>query len=135
VSPPTYSARFLAPFAQLLAGYETFPAKALGALKAVDPEARIPMREAHALALGQVALTGDPDLGLKAARAMPFGRGGGLAYAMNTAATVRQSLELGARYARLYCDGAGMSLEVQGRRATVRFSSVVPLPRAVSTLR
>jgi AraC-like DNA-binding protein len=132
MSPPCYSARFIAPFAQLLAGYESYPAKSLEALKAIDADTRIPMREAHNLAFGQVAHTGDLDLGLKAARITPFGRGGVVDYAMHTAATVRESLEVGSRYAHVFCDAASIKLMVEGKRATVRFESTVPVPKLVS---
>src|SRR5215831_328587 len=131
MSPPCYSARFVAPFAQLLAGYENYPPRALGALKAIDPDSRIPMREAHSLLLRQVAQTGDSDLGLKAARIMAFGRGGALDYAMHTAATVRESIEVAARYVHVFCDAAIMRLSVEGKRATVQFECSVPVPRPV----
>jgi AraC-like DNA-binding protein len=63
---------------------------------------------------------------------MAFGRSGALTYAMHTATTVRESLEVGARYAHLFCDAASMTLGVDGKRAIVRFDSSVPLPRPVS---
>ena len=132
MSPPCYSARFIAPFAQLLAGYESYPAKSLEALRTIDPDARIPMREAHNLAFTQVAQTGDPDLGLKAARLTAFGRGGAVDYAMHTAGTVRESLEVGGRYAHVFCDAADIKLIVEGKRAIVRFASSVAVPRLVS---
>jgi AraC-like DNA-binding protein len=132
MNSPCYSARFIEPFAHLLSGYESYPTKSLEGLKAIDPDARIPMQVAHELALDQVQRTGDPDLGLKAARVMPFGRAGALTYAMHTAATVREAMEVGARYTYLFCDAASARLDVQGNRATMRFHSSVSLPKPVS---
>jgi AraC-like DNA-binding protein len=129
---PCYSARFTQPFAQLLQGYESYPDAALEALRAIDPDTRLPMQLAHDLALHQVRCTGDPDLGLKAARKMPFGASGPLTYALHSAATVRQAIEIARRYSHVFCDGLTIDLEIGRTRSVVRFASVLPVPRAVA---
>jgi AraC-like DNA-binding protein len=63
---------------------------------------------------------------------MPFGRAGALSYAIHSAATMREALEVSARYARLFCDAASINLEVEGKRAILRFASTVPLPTAIA---
>ena len=49
-----YSARFIQPFAQLLAKYDRYPHASLKALNAIDGDSRIPMQAAHTLAAEQV---------------------------------------------------------------------------------
>jgi len=51
---------------------------------------------------------------------------------MHTAATVRESIEVGARYAHVFCDAASMRLSVEGKRAIVQFECGLPVPRPVS---
>jgi AraC-like DNA-binding protein len=132
IDAPCYSARFIQPFARLLADYEAYPAAALRALNEVDPDSRIPMHVAHQLAFDQVRCTGDVALGLKAARLMPFGSAGPLTYALHSAATVRQAIEIARRYAHLFCDGLTIELDVERTRSIVRFASVIPVPRTVA---
>jgi AraC-like DNA-binding protein len=129
---PCYSGRFIEPFARLLESYDSFPTKSLQKLKTIDPDTRIPMEVAHRLAVEQVEQTGDPDIGLKAARLMPFGRAGALAYAIHSAPNVREAIAVAGRYARLFCDGTSIHFDVQGRQSVVRFASTIPLPRPVA---
>jgi AraC-like DNA-binding protein len=132
MNTPCYSARFVRPFAQLLAEYDRYPSKSLEALNAIDADSRIPMQAAHRLAVEQVEQTGDPDIGLKAARLMPFGRLGALTYATHTAGTLKEAIEVAARYARFFCDGAIVDLQVQDKRAILRLGSTVAPPRAIT---
>jgi len=126
-----YSARFITPFAQVLATYDGYDATALDKLRAIDPESRIPATSANELAVQQVADTGDEDLGFKAARAMPLGRAGALDYAMRSAATLRGAVEVGDRYIRAFSDVLRLRLDVEEGRACVRMESSVPVPRAI----
>ncbi len=129
---PCHSARFIQPFTQALATYESYSAASLAQLKAIAPDSRIPIAVANDLAVDQVAQTGDADLGLKAAQLAPLGVGGVLEYAINTAPTMREGVDVGAKFARLFSDALRIELEVTGRRARVRLASSVPTPRAVS---
>ncbi len=79
-----HSARFIPAFAQVLSTYESFAPESLDRLKAIDPACRIPTTVANDMAVHQVAVTGDLDLGLKAARAMTLGRAGPLDYAIHS---------------------------------------------------
>jgi hypothetical protein len=115
-----YSARFIPPFAQALSTYGGYAVESLNRLKAIDPACRIPASIANELAVRQVADTGDPDLGFKAARAMHVGRAGPLDYAMLSAASLRRAIEVGDRYVRSYSDVLNVRLTVQGSRAMLR---------------
>ena len=128
---PCYSARFVAPFVQVLSTYECFSVESLNKLKAIDPATRIPAAVANELATRQVEQTGDADLGLKAGRAMPLGRGGALDYAMHSAATVREAIDVADRYTRLFSDLLSIHLDLDGDRATVRVDVGPAAPRPV----
>ena len=125
------SARFVQPFAQVLSTYESFGAESLNKLRAIDPACRIPATVANELAVRQVAVTGDPDLGFKAARAMPLGRAGALDYAMYSAATVRESTVVADRYIRAYSDVLSVRLEREDSRAVLKFEMSVPVPKTI----
>jgi AraC-like DNA-binding protein len=128
---PSYSARFIQPFAAVLAKCDKFDRKALAKLRAIDPEGRIPIDAAHRLVEEQIAQTGDEDLGIKAAQLTGVGSGGALDYAMSSAGTVREAVEVGARYTRLFSDSLRVILDVQGESAIVKLGTTIPAPRAV----
>lgn len=128
---PCYSARFIQPFAEVLARHESFDPRGVAELRAIDPAERISIATAHDMVLDQIEQTGDQDLGIKAARLAGLGQGGVLDYAMNSAATVRKMIETGARYTRLFSDSLRVQLEIRGNRAFVRLGTTVPAPRAV----
>jgi AraC-like DNA-binding protein len=128
---PSYSARFVQPFAEVLSRAGNYDPRELAKIKAIDPLGRLPIQDAHELVLQQTAATGDADLGLKAARLAGLGHGGALDYAMNTAPTVRRSLEIGGRYTRLLSDSLTVHHEVRKGRAVVRLESSIPAPRQV----
>jgi AraC-like DNA-binding protein len=128
---PSYSARFVEPFAQVLSTYECFSAESLDMLRAIDPATRISATVASELAVRQVEQTGDADLGLKAGRAMILGRAGALDYTMHSAATVRQAIDMARRYARLFSDLLDVSTVVEGHRATIRIDVGPAAPRPI----
>jgi AraC-like DNA-binding protein len=129
---PSYSARFIPPFAQALATYDGYAVGSLDKLRAIDPASRIPTLVAHDLAQRQVADTGDLDLGFKAARYMLLGRAGALDYAMRSAATLRRAIEVGDRYVRAFSDVLRMRIEVKAARASLRLTFRGPMPRAIA---
>jgi AraC-like DNA-binding protein len=128
---PCYSARFIPAFAHVLSTHEGYAPESLNKLKAIDPACRIPTAVANELAVRQVADTGDFDLGFKAARAMLLGRAGPLDYAMRSAATLRQAIEVGGRYIRSFSDVLNVRLDLQDSRAVVQLEFRVPMPRAI----
>ncbi len=126
-----HSARFIPPFVQVLSTNERFSAESLDRLRAIDPACRIPTAVANDMAVHQVAVTGDPDLGLKAAHAMPLGRAGPLDYAIHSAATVRQSVAVAGRFIRAYSDVLNIRLDGEDSRAVVKLSMSIPAPRPI----
>ncbi len=128
-----YSARFVAPFAELLSAYDCYPPGFLAPLNEIDPTARLSAAVANDFVVQQVRRTGDADLGLKAGRAMSLGRAGVLDYAIHSAATVRKGIEVASRYARLYSDLLHVHYEVaEHDRVTVRVDVGGAAPKPVS---
>jgi AraC-like DNA-binding protein len=130
-SVPCHSARFVPAFVHVLSADERFPRDSLDRLRAIDPTCRIPTAVANQMAIHQVAVTGDPDLGLKAARAMSMGRAGPLDYAIHSAATVRKSVAVAERYIRMYSDALRVRLDVGDPRAVVTLAMTSPASRPI----
>ena len=126
----SYSARLMQPFLQLLTGYPQIPEEALAPLRAFDPDARVPISDAHARLELAIRATGDTLMGLKAGRAMVLGDAGVADYAISTAATVGEGVDIAMRYARLVNEALDVRLESAGDRALIRMESRVVLPRA-----
>ena len=126
-----HSARFVPPFAQVLSADERFPRDSLDQLRAIDPTCRIPTAVADQMAIHQVAVTGDPDLGLKAARLMPLGRAGPIDYAIHSAPTLRKSIAVADRYIRMYSDVLRVRLDLDDARAVVTFAMSRPASRPI----
>jgi AraC-like DNA-binding protein len=122
--------RLLLPFVDLLQG--RIPEEGIAALKRVDPDTRIPIRVALKLLDDAVVATGDPDLGLKAARVATQGDYDLLEYAMVSSRTVRDANEVLRRYVQLVNGALDYSIEIQSDRAISRFISRVPLSRAAA---
>jgi AraC-like DNA-binding protein len=126
----SYSARLMQPFLELLSRYPGFPSDVLEPLRQLDPDARIPIADAHARLEEAVRATGDPLLGLKAGRAMVLGDAGVSDYAVSTASTVGEGIEIGIRYARLINEALDVRLEALGERVLFAMGSRVVLPSA-----
>lgn len=127
-----YSVRLLRPFVRVLAKYGVFAGTSVEELLPIDPDERIPVTVAHELLQIPIELTGDADIGLKAGRSVSLGDVGVLDYAISTASTVREALELAARYIHLVNDALDIRLELDGHRVLIRFNSQVELPRAAA---
>jgi hypothetical protein len=127
---PCYSLRLSRPFIRLLRGYEGFPQQKLDDLEKLDVDDRIPISSSHRLLQAALELTQDPDIGLKAAREISPGDTGALDYAMTTAATVREAIDIAAAYKRLINDTIDFHIQIDGDRAFVQTENSVVLPRA-----
>src|SRR6187401_499209 len=77
-------------------------------------------------------MTGDPDIGLKAARKIEMGDYGALEYVVASAPTWGDALRSVGRYLPLVNDALQFSLRVEGERAVVQLDSSVVLPRAAA---
>jgi AraC-like DNA-binding protein len=131
-SQPCYSARQVVPFVRLLRRYPSIPANMLERLAVLDPDARLPIATVHDLLRGAVAITGDPDLGLKAAREISSGDYGALEYAVRSSPTWGAACEVVGRYMRLVNDVLHFSLRTEGERTSIRMDTDVPLPRTAA---
>jgi AraC-like DNA-binding protein/predicted nucleic acid-binding protein len=129
-SRPCFSLRLVLPFARLLRRYPEFPRELLVKLEALDPDQRLPIVTVHELLSSAIEITGDPDIGLKAAREITSGDYGALEYAARSAATWGEACEAVGRYMRLVNDALHFSLRREGERAIIRLDSDVALPRA-----
>ena len=131
-SDPTISMRLCVPFLRVLARSGALSAEDIGRLMPRDLEARIPVSDAMAMLDGAVALTGDPDLGLRAALEAETGEFDLLEYLACSATSIADSVPLLARYSRLLNDGLDITLERVDGWAILRFASRVPLNRVAA---
>jgi AraC-like DNA-binding protein len=129
---PSYAARMLRPYARLLRHYPQIDSQFLVRLDALEPDARVPIAPMLELLRGAVHLTGDEDLGLKAAREIVQGEYGAIEFMVNSAGNMRESIELLGRYLPLVNDALSFELRVEGERAIVQLDSSVVLPRAAA---
>ena len=130
VSRLCFSARLLFPFARLLRKYPAVPPDGLDELEKLDPDERIPISAAHELLAGALVLTGDADLGLKAAREIAPGDYGAVEYVARSAATWGEAADTIGRYLRLINDALEFSHYTEGDHTIIQLDSLVPLPRA-----
>jgi AraC-like DNA-binding protein len=131
-SGPTFSVRLCVPFLRVIARSGALSAEDIERLMPRDLEARIPVSTALAMLEGGVALTRDPDLGLRAALEAETGEFDLLEYLACSATSIAESVPLLTRYSRLLNDGLDITLERVEGRAILRFTSQVALNRAAS---
>jgi len=98
--------------------------------KTLDADARVPIAVAHKLLEAVVDAMNDPDFGLKAGRSTTASDVGALGFAMNSAASVREAIEVAVRYIRLVNDGLIVRLEAEGEKAIIQLESQVVLPKS-----
>jgi AraC-like DNA-binding protein len=127
-----FSASLIQPFSRILRRMQALPAEELDRLDAIDPEQHIPISTVNELLTGAIALTGDSDLGLKAAREIKPGDYGALEYAVRTAPTWIAAAEAAGRYMRLVNEALLFSLEIEGPSGMLVLDSQVPLQRAAA---
>jgi AraC-like DNA-binding protein len=127
---PCYAVRVVRPFMEALRRFPNFPVAVLEPLDRLDPDERIPIATVHELLHGAIELTGDPDLGLKAAREIQPGDYGALEYVGASAETWGDAMRVIGRYMPLVNDALDYKFRVVGDRAEVRLQSHVALPRA-----
>jgi AraC-like DNA-binding protein len=118
------------PFARLLREYASMPTELFAPIDELDPETRLPIATVHELLRGAVLITGDEDLGLKAAEKIEVGDYGALEYTAGTSQTVGDAMALIGRYMHLINDALTFSMRVAGDRAQISLESAVVLPRA-----
>jgi AraC-like DNA-binding protein len=127
---PTYAVQMVRPFWQLLRGYPQIPSEALDQAENADPDQRVPVARSQELLGAAVAVTGEANLGLLAARATKLGSFEVLEYVAFSAPTWRAAMETAFRYTHLMNEAADFRYEVVGDKVHVILHSKVPLVRA-----
>jgi AraC-like DNA-binding protein len=120
----------LLPHLRLLKRYPGIPPEMLAPLEALDLDERVPVADILALQRGALEITGDEDLGLKAAHEIAQGDYGALEYAARSAADWEEAITVIGRYMRLVNDALVMTLHVVDEQAEIHFDDRVELPRA-----
>jgi AraC-like DNA-binding protein len=123
---PSYSAALVRAFVNFLPSLSP-PGFARPSL---DPDDRVPIPLAHRLLGAAIEQTGDQDLGLKVGRSMSAGDAGVADYAIRSAATVHDAINVAARYIRLVNDGLELRLHRDGERVVLQWETTVVMPRA-----
>lgn len=131
-APPCYAARLLWPYNRLLRRYPQIAPEVVAGLDALDPDERVPISSMLKLLSGALALTGDPDLGLKAAREITPGDYGLIEYMVGSAGNMREAVALLGRYLPLVNDAIEYSFRTEEGRAIIQLDSRVLLPRAAA---
>lgn len=126
----SYSVRLFQPFLRFLKTSGALPPEWAEGLDSLNLQDRIPINVAHQMLEALLERTGDPDIGLKAARNRTPGDAGVLDYAISSACTAFDAIETAARYARLVSDVLEVRLDIDGSVAIVRIENHIPLPRA-----
>ena len=129
---PSYAVRLLLPFIRLLSRDPRVPREVLDPILAIDPDERFPIPQVHELLEGARVMTGDVDVGLKAAREIVRGEYGAVEYAARSAATWGESVQVVARYLGLLNDALRFDMKVEGDRALIQLDSTVAMPRAAA---
>jgi AraC-like DNA-binding protein len=127
-----YSVRLLAPFLRALEKYDAFSRLARERLAALDPDERVPIATVHEGLATAVALTSDPDLGLKAAREVLPGDYGVVEYAARSCADWGEIWSVLGRYLPLVNDALSVVVREFGQRIVIVLESSVELPRAAA---
>lgn len=130
VAEPTHADQLLRPFRRVLRRYPQIPTALLDALDAYEPGQRHSVATSQELLRGAVVLTGDQDIGLRAAQETEVGDYEVFEYAAASAPTWGAGFEALIRYSKLINTAADFRLQVDGTQARVVFRSTVPLTRA-----
>jgi AraC-like DNA-binding protein len=125
---PSYSARLLHAFVELLAEYDETPGMSPKLLETTGD--RVPVDIAHDALSAAVERTRDPDLGLRAARRHVTGDAGTFYYVVSSSPTVRDALTQASRFIRLLNDAVELGVRCEGNFVFVRFENSIVLPRA-----
>jgi AraC-like DNA-binding protein len=122
----------LYPFARLLRRDARIPRQTLDALEAMDADERVPIATVHDLLAATLLLTGDENIGLRAAREFKPGDYGAVEYVARSASTWADACEVLGRYVPLVNDALRFSTHAEGTKLRIQFDATLPLPRAVA---
>jgi AraC-like DNA-binding protein len=97
----------------------------------VHPDSRVALANAHAPLIAAAERLEDENVGLKVGGALRFGAGGAFDYAVRSAPTLRDSVEVAGRFARLVADSTRIAFETFRDRAIIRLDIDSTWPRVV----
>ncbi len=97
----------------------------------VHPDSRVSLQNAHAPLIAAAERLSDENVGLKVGGALKFGAGGAFDYAVRSAATLRDSVEVAGRFARLVADSTRITFETFHDHAIIRLDVDTAWPRVV----
>lgn len=117
------------PFWKALREYPQVSKAMLDQAEATPDDVRVPVAVGQQFLRNAVELTGDENLGLRAARATRLGTFDVLEYVSASAPTWRAAIETGFRYVRVMNEAASFHIEVVGDKANIVLDSTVPLSR------
>lgn len=128
----TVATHFARPLARALRDLGVDPARALGALAAKELPPRVPYSVAAAAWRAAAETSGEPAIGLVAAKLLVAGDYGLMEYLARSSPTLRIAAERLGRYHRLMNDGADAQLLVRGGQARLRYvgPAALSMPRA-----
>jgi AraC-like DNA-binding protein len=131
-TPPIYtvSTCLTRPFMRVLAKHPTIDPGLLEQYDKEDPSKRVPLTDWIEALSAFVAITGDENLGLRAAQAISPGDFEVIEYAAVTCRNRRESLAVVFNYIALVNEAADFSLEINRDKAYIWLRSKVPLRRA-----
>lgn len=124
-----YSVLLLRPFLVRLAASSMRSSEVVKRLAALEDDERVPVRQVLRWLDSAVKMTGDEDLGLRAASEMGRGAGDALEFAASSAASFEEAVQLVLRYIRILNEAADFSLQVREKVASIELHSRVPLTR------
>src|SRR5215468_3681799 len=133
VAEATCSVQVIRPFARYLARLGLDCEALLGrhglsAAMLQERDLRVPHHESMALMREAMALSGDPAIGVRAARCDEPGDFDVVEYAAANCASVGEALKLAARFVALWHDGIVMELDVVPPMATLRVRGIGDMP-------
>lgn len=132
LSEPCYSVRLIRPFLDRVAQTPLGANDVVKKVVEMGDDERLPVRQVLRWLDMAVKLTGDPNLGLRAARSMGRGAGDVLEFAASSAGTFGQAMHLVLRYIHILNEAADFQLQIREPLACVELHSRVPLSRAAA---
>jgi AraC-like DNA-binding protein len=116
----------LQPFTRLAAAHAQLDDLLPPIVRDLDLDARVPLRESQSALEVASGRLRDDRLGLKVGRSFCFGMGGAFDYAVRSASTVRDSVEIAQRYSRLIAEPLSITLDIWRSYAFIRLEDEVP---------
>jgi AraC-like DNA-binding protein len=125
--------RFIRPFVQLLSSrYPGVLNASLEKFRGFTRLRRVDLVAGYETLVYWVNATGDEALGLKAGELMCLGEGGVLEFALHSARSVREGMDVAMKYANLFSDALMPGFEISGDRAYIHLDNKLPWPRVVA---